>query len=98
MRITDNKQVHQALRAYAEQTQRQTKKPSRQQDSVGHEIQLSPASQEFLAAAQALRELPDVDVERVAALKQQIEAGTYRVDSERIARRMLANPFVDDRI
>ncbi|MDR0380578.1 MAG: flagellar biosynthesis anti-sigma factor FlgM [Oscillospiraceae bacterium] len=43
---------------------------------------------EFLRAAQSA---PDVRMERVTALRQQIEAGTYRVDGRAVAERLLAH-------
>ncbi len=97
MRITD-KQVQQVVRAYSDQIRRQEQKQSRPQDNIGHEIKLSPESQEFLAATQALRNLPELDAERVALLRQQIESGTYRVDSRRIAQNMLAGYRLDKQV
>lgn len=97
MRITD-KQVQQVMRAYSDQFRRQEQKLSRAQENIGHEIKLSPESQEFLAAIQALRGLSDVDSERVASLRQQIEAGTYQVDSRRIAIGMLTGNHLDKQL
>ncbi len=97
MRITD-KQVQQVVRTYSEQIRRQEKKQSRPEVNIGHEIELSPESQEFLAAMQALRGLPEVDEERVALLRQQIEAGTYQVDSKRIALSMLTGHHLDEQV
>lgn len=97
MRITD-KQVQQVMRAYSDQVRRQEQKQSRPSQNVGHEIKLSPESQEFLAAIQTLRNLPDVDSARVALLRQQIEAGTYQVDAKRIAMNMLAGHHVDKQV
>lgn len=97
MRITD-KQVQQVMRAYSDQMRRQEQKPGRAQDNVGHEIKLSPESQEFLAAVQALRDLPEVDTARVEALRQQIQAGTYQVDSRRIAMSMLSGNHLDKQL
>ncbi|NLW16326.1 MAG: flagellar biosynthesis anti-sigma factor FlgM [Firmicutes bacterium] len=98
MRITD-KQVQQVMRAYSDQIRRQEQKQKRlPPNDVGHEIKLSPQSQEFLAARQILRNLPEVDAERVAQLRQQIEAGTYKVDARRIARNMLAGQHLDTQV
>ena len=47
---------------------------------------------------QALRGLPEVDEERVALLRQQIEAGTYQVDSRRIALSMLTGHQLDKQV
>lgn len=95
MRISD-KQVNQVLKAYADQVRRhQENKAAQQVDDKGHEIKLSAASQEFMATMQALKNTPEVDEERVQALRQQIEAGTYQLDSQQIARKMLSRSLVD---
>ncbi len=97
MRITD-KQVQQVIRAYSDQIRRQEQKHSRPAQNVGHEIKLSPESQEYLAALQMLRNLPDVDSERVALVRLQIEAGTYEVDAKRIAKNMLTGHHLDKQV
>ena len=74
------------------------KKQSCHKDNIGHEIRLSSESQEFLVAMQVLRDLPEVDEERVALLRQQIEAGTYQVDSKRIALSMLTGHHLDEQV
>lgn len=94
MRISD-KQVQQVVRAYADQTRRQDKAAIKSTERSGHEIKLSPESQEFRATLQALRALPEVDEARVQDLKQQIDSGTYQVDSTQVARKMLSRSLVD---
>jgi len=52
---------------------------------------LSQRAQEVQAAREALAEVPEIRQDRVAELKARIEAGTYQVDSHRVAERIL-NP------
>ena len=52
-------------------------------------LTLSSPSREFLWARSAVVAAPDVRAERVAALKQRIESGTYSVAPERLARKLL---------
>ncbi len=52
-------------------------------------LELSPQAAEVQAAQQALAETPEVRAERVATLKAQMAAGTYQVDPEKIAARMI---------
>lgn len=94
MRISD-KQVQQVVRAYADQVRRQDKATTKATERAGHEINLSPESQDFRATLQALRALPEVDEARVQELKQQIDSGTYQVDSTQVARKMLSRNLVD---
>lgn len=54
-------------------------------------LALSHRAEEVRAARAALAETPQVRAERVARLKAQIEAGTYRVDPDKVAERIL-NP------
>jgi negative regulator of flagellin synthesis FlgM len=49
---------------------------------------LSAEAQELLAARRAVQESPDVRADRVAALRQQIQDGTYKVDEYALARRL----------
>jgi negative regulator of flagellin synthesis FlgM len=52
-------------------------------------LELSPQAAEVQAAHQALAETPELRAERVATLKAQMAAGTYQVDPENIAARMI---------
>jgi flagellar biosynthesis anti-sigma factor FlgM len=57
-------------------------------------VEISPNARpldEFLRAAQSA---PDVRMERVTALRQQIEAGVYRVEGRAVAEKLLAHVAV----
>jgi negative regulator of flagellin synthesis FlgM len=59
-------------------------------------VSLSPQARELLNAQKALAAIPDVREEKVEAIKARIADGTYRIDSEQIAAKMIREPLSDD--
>ncbi|QGW20471.1 flagellar biosynthesis anti-sigma factor FlgM [Stutzerimonas degradans] len=57
---------------------------------AGESVQLSPEAQRLQQAMDKLNEQPSVDQERVAKLRQAIVDGSYQVDSQRVASKLLA--------
>jgi len=55
------------------------------------QLELSSRAEEIRTARAALAQTPEVRADKVAELKAQIEAGTYRVDADKVAERIL-NP------
>lgn len=55
----------------------------------GDSVQLSSEAQQLQATVDELREQPDVDSDRVAELKRAISEGSYQVDSQRVASKLL---------
>ncbi len=52
-------------------------------------VKLSSQAQQLQAIEERLRDLPEVDSERVAQIRQAIAQGNYSVDSTRIADKLL---------
>lgn len=52
-------------------------------------VDLSARSRELAAVLRVAAAAPDVRVERLAALRRELEAGTYRIDPVLVARAML---------
>jgi negative regulator of flagellin synthesis FlgM len=64
--------------------------PNRAQ-AKGDEVTLSSKAKEITRAQQALEEVPDVNMDKVKELKNQVENGTYQMDPGRIANAMLGD-------
>ncbi|MCQ4261900.1 flagellar biosynthesis anti-sigma factor FlgM [Stutzerimonas stutzeri] len=58
--------------------------------STSDTVQLSPEAQRLQQASDKLNDQPTVNQERVAELKKAIADGSYQVDSQRVAAKMLA--------
>ncbi len=70
------------------------KKPAPEQQTqpsapAGTEVSLSAKAQAMSQLESRINDTADVDSERVATLKKAIAEGSYRIDPERIAERML---------
>ena len=53
------------------------------------DISLSPHAAEVRKFTELAKTLPDVRREKVEAIKKQIEAGTYKISAEQIAKKMM---------
>lgn len=52
-------------------------------------LELTASKRQFEVAMKAVRDVPEVRMEKVEAIKRQIEAGTYKVDSKAVAEKIL---------
>ena len=59
-------------------------------------VELSQTAKELQEARKQLDAIPDVRMDKVEELKDQIEKGTYEGDSEEIAKRMLQESLFND--
>ncbi len=58
-------------------------------------VELSQTSQEVQMAREAIEQQPDMRQEKVAALKAQVENGTYEVSPQEVAEKMIRQ-FMDE--
>ncbi|WP_286236870.1 flagellar biosynthesis anti-sigma factor FlgM [Neptuniibacter halophilus] len=63
--------------------------PTQSPSSKGDTVKLSSAAVALQNVEKKLADTPDVDNERVAQLKQEIESGNYQINAERVAEKML---------
>lgn len=59
-------------------------------------VDISDAAKRVSTAREELDRIPDVREEKVAELKAQVENGTYKINSEEIAEKMLKDGFLND--
>jgi negative regulator of flagellin synthesis FlgM len=59
-------------------------------------VELSSRGREIQEAMQLLESVPDVREDKVALLKEQIGAGTYEVEGEKIAEKMLRESLLNE--
>jgi negative regulator of flagellin synthesis FlgM len=56
---------------------------------AGVDVQITGAARGLAAIEQSLRDLPAIDEARVAAVRARLDDGSYRVDPQKIADRLL---------
>jgi len=55
----------------------------------GTRVDLSPDARNIEAAEKALQEQPEIDDEKVAELREALENGSFSIDAEKLAQKML---------
>lgn len=66
--------------------------------SKADKIELSREAKDFQVALQAYRELPEIRESKVEEIKSKIAAGTYSVDAEQVADKIVESLFIDEKI
>jgi negative regulator of flagellin synthesis FlgM len=89
------------IKAYLQKVQN-TKAPEVSQNGQESEevkadnVILSPKAKEIYEAQKIAGNSSAIDVEKVAQIKQQIEEGTYQIDSNEIAKSLLKETLLDE--
>ncbi len=65
------------------------------QTQVGDQVDLSPSSRMIKKIEAVALSAPDTRADKVAALKKKVESGTYQVNSDEIAGKMLKELIVE---
>jgi negative regulator of flagellin synthesis FlgM len=99
MEITPKDSVN--IEAYVNQVQDKDKvqatsgKVEKQQTKTDTVV-LSDAAKRIQEAKKQLDALPDIREDKVAQLKEQVENGTYEIDAEKIADKMLKDTLLNN--
>ena len=99
MEITPKDPVN--IEAYVNQVQDKDKvdaaaEQKEQQQAKADTVALSSAAKDIQEAQKQLEAIPDVREDKVAQLKEQIKNGTYKIDEEKIADKMLKDALLND--
>lgn len=63
--------------------------------SAAEKVDLSAKAKDFQRIRKILDQTPDVRQEKITEIKKQIENGTYAVDSEKVAAKMVVEHLID---
>lgn len=58
-------------------------------------VNLSHASKELRLASEAIASAPDIREDKIAEIRDKIESGTYRIDNQTVADKMVGS-FIDE--
>ncbi len=78
-----------------ETAQTQKAQEAQSQPPQGDRVDLSQTSKDLKKVQAVLENTPDVQADKVRAIKEQIETGTYQVDSKKVAQAMLTDLLKD---
>ena len=99
MEITPKDSVN--IEAYVNQVQDKdkvdaTSEQPEKQETKSDTVVLSDTAKKIQETQTQLKAIPDVREDKVAQLKEQIENGTYEIDEEKIADKMLKDLLLND--
>ena len=87
--------------AYVKQISQQQKEDAASKPGVkpvekADTVQISEEARELQETQKVMENIPDVQVEKVAKIKDQIENGTYEIKSGEIAKKMVKDSIVNE--
>jgi negative regulator of flagellin synthesis FlgM len=99
MEITPKDSIN--IEAYVNQVQDKDKvhaasEKAEKQQTKTDTVVLSDAAKKIQDAKKQLDAIPDIREDKVAQLKEQVENGTYEIDAEKIADKMLRESLLND--
>ena len=91
--ITDKNPNGNILTQVHNESEKKKINPSAKQGSPGKaiedKVELSPRAREILETTKQIHTAADIEIEKVLKLKQQIDAGNYPIDEQKIAYQMI---------
>ncbi|HHX28180.1 MAG: flagellar biosynthesis anti-sigma factor FlgM [Bacillota bacterium] len=90
-------QIGQILKVYESQAAQRSSKvaSARGASAAKDKVVLSASQDDQNRVREILKDIPDIRLEKVEALKKQIEAGTYKVEASEVADKMLGRLLAD---
>jgi negative regulator of flagellin synthesis FlgM len=85
-----------AKTSYAQSTAKPLEKTQTTPVAKGDRVELSAQARELQAAREAIAKMDSVDHEKIARIKAQIAAGTYKVDAAKIASKMIEESLLGE--
>ena len=79
--------IQQTLKVYKNQRTKQVEKATLKTKKDG--IEVSNLAKEYQIASKALKDVPDVREDKVAAIKERIQSGTYSVDAKQVSEKVI---------
>lgn len=89
MRVDAYNAVNQLYQATSKTEKTKTEKTNGKKDAV----EISQIGKDINVAKQAIKNVPDVREDKVAAIKKQLEEGTYQVSDQDIADKLVERFF-----
>jgi len=72
--------------------QQQVRRKEQQQEAPPEDkVELSSRAKDLQRAVEIVRATPEVRADKVAALKEKVDSGTYEVDSKQVASKMIVD-------
>ncbi|GAB6086279.1 flagellar biosynthesis anti-sigma factor FlgM [Alkaliphilus crotonatoxidans] len=96
MKINHHPNVIQAMKIY-DKTNHQASSVKESQ-RCKDQLQLSDGAKDFQVAVKAFNKLPEIREEKVKALKEKIQQGTYDISGKEIADKIIASIHIDKKI
>lgn len=81
--------------AYTNKSGQKVEKPTAAAPGADR-VDLSNQARELQAARAAVQQMEDVDHEKVARIRERVQSGTYKVDAQKIAGKMLEETLLGD--
>lgn len=86
-----------AKKPHLKQASKPAEKPTEKVSAAkGDLVTFSARARELQAAREAIARMDNMDPEKVARIKAQIKAGTYKVDAGKIAEKIIGESLLDD--
>ncbi|OPJ56056.1 flagellar biosynthesis anti-sigma factor FlgM [Alkalithermobacter paradoxus] len=87
MKISGVSNIQNVMKAYSKTKAQSVTKPQQKEDK----IEISQVGKDFQMAMNAIKDIPDIRLDKVEEIKAQIQSGNYSVDIEKLAHAIINN-------